>query len=206
MFNRLFRPRHKPRSTREMIRVLRAAAQFSDQFDQRTEYEQAADALERVIEASERHSDAPTRDAFAYALGRAELDLGDKLTELIEVVKDTHVNVQDVQSTVREQGAVVVELRAEFHDGVQALGERVSNNEGRIEGLETRAGQLEQKVAAHDDSRDQSIQERKMLREDMDESKAHRARIQTQLDGLTNAVQRIEQLLEVANDQHEANG
>lgn len=131
MINWFRRPKQKPRDTREMIRVLRAAAQFSDDTAQRIEYNQAADALDRVISAAARHSDAPTRDAFSYALGRAELDLGDKLTELIEVTKETHIIVQGVEKTQTEQGAAVSGLRAEF----QAFGEDMS---GRITGLEER--------------------------------------------------------------------
>lgn len=117
MLAHFFRPRHKPRDTREMIRVLRAAAQFSDDSTQRIEYDQAADALDRVLTAAARHSDAPTRDAFSYALGRAELDLGDKLTELIEVSKDTHIVVQDVQKAQQSAHPQITEALA----GIAAL-------------------------------------------------------------------------------------
>lgn len=75
----------------------------------------------------------------------------------------------------REQGAAMESLRTEFHHGLAAIGERVSDIEGRTM-------QLEQTVAAHAQSRDQSIEDRRMLRKDMDESKQHRARIQHTLD------------------------
>jgi hypothetical protein len=218
MFARLFGRKSPPRSTREMVRVLRAAAQFSDQPTEKSEYDAAADALDRVITAAERHSDAPSRDAFSYALGRAELDLGDKLAELIEVVKDTHMTVQSVHTAQGEQGAAVGALRAEFHDGMQAVGERLSEVEGRTMALG-------EKVAEHDRSRDRSLEDRRLLREDMNESKEHRAKIQTTLDtelpairaaiqdlntrhggqiaSLATQLQEIQRLLEIAG-QHEA--
>jgi PAS domain S-box-containing protein len=147
MFAKLFRrPAHKPRSTREMIRVLRAAAQFSDDAAQRIEYDQAADALDRVLTAAERHSDAPTRDAFAYALGRAELDLGDKLTEVIEVVKDTHVTVQGVHTAQIEQGAAVVALRDEFQSFGENISGRMTGLEGRMDTAEAERQSLSDKV------------------------------------------------------------
>lgn len=136
MFQWFRRPRHKPRSTREMIRVLHAAAQFSDDPEAKAEYEQAADALERVITAAERHSDAPTRDAFAYALGRAELDLGDKLTELIEVSKDTHMQMQAVHGLQVTQGAATEQLRADFQEFGENLSQRMGELEGRMDASE----------------------------------------------------------------------
>jgi hypothetical protein len=210
MLNWLRRPIPRPRSTREMVRVLRAAAHFSDGDAERGEYDQAADALDRVIESAERHSDAPTRDAFAYALGRAELDLSDKLIELIEVSKETHMIVQGVHSAQVEQGAAAGELWAAF----QSFGESVS---GRLTSVEDRAGALETTVAEHSQSRDQSLQDRRLLRQDMDASKQHRAQIQARLDSelpdikqrladLGDAVQRIESLLEPTGDRHEAGG
>lgn len=201
-----------------MIRVLRAAAQFSDDTATKLEYDSAADALDRVLTASERHSDAPTRDAFAYALGRAELDLGDKLTEMIELGKETHMLIQSVHHAQAEQGAAVTGLRAEFHDGMLQVGERLTDVEGRTM-------QLEINVAAHDTSRDVSIEERRLLRQDMNESKRHRATMQATLDTalpaieaairdldtrhggqigiLTAQLHAIQHLLEIA-DQHEA--
>lgn len=121
MFARLFGRKSPPRSTREMVRVLRAAAQFSDAPTEKSEYDAAADALDRVITAAERHSDAPTRDAFSYALGRAELDLGDKLAEVIEIVKDTHMTVQGVHTAQVEQGAAAGELWAAFQSFAESL-------------------------------------------------------------------------------------
>lgn len=203
MLARLFRPRQKPRSTREMIRVLRAAAQFSDDTAQRIEYDQAADALDRVLTAAERHSDAPTRDAFSYALGRAELDLGDKLGELIEINKEDHILIQGLHAAQVEQGAAASQLWAAFQSFAESL------TQWR-EQIEHWRGQVDATLASFRESRDRSIEERHLLRDDMDESKAHRARLQSgqeamqrQLIDLAEAVQRIEQLLEPAGT-HEA--
>lgn len=92
---------------------------------------------------------------------------------------------------LKEQGAVSVgqaQLRAEFHDGMQAIGERMSE-------LEMRVGAIERETDSFRQSRDQSIRERKELRQDMDASKTHRTHIQAQMDALAAAVERIEQLL-----------
>jgi tetratricopeptide (TPR) repeat protein len=119
MFARFFH-RPRPQSTREMIRVLRAAGQFSDP-SERSEYDQAADALDRILQAAEKKSDRPTRDAFSYALGRAELDLGDKLAELIEVSKETHIIVQGVQGAQVKQEAAAGALWAAFQSFAESL-------------------------------------------------------------------------------------
>lgn len=111
-----------PRSTGEMSRALRIAAQFADTDEQRHEYDRAADALDRIVTASERHSDAPTRDAFSYALGRAELDLGDKLDELIETSKETHIKIQEVQDAQESNADVAGIAWADF----KAFGARLT--------------------------------------------------------------------------------
>lgn len=148
------RPKHKPRDTREMIRVLRAAAQFSDDTAQRLEYDGAADALDRVLTAAERHSDAPTRDAFSYALGRAELDLGDKLSELIEVSKDTHLLVQDVQKAQQTAHPQIAEALA----GIAALKKAWGD-------LDEWRARVEASIEGFMESRDVSLTERAELKQ-----------------------------------------
>ncbi len=170
-----------PVSSAEIAEVLRAAAPFADTDETRAEYIAAADALDRVITQTRRHGSEPTRDALAYALGRAELNMKDQISELIEVSKETHLLVQGVHTAQAEQGAVVFELRA----GFQSVGERITDNTLRI-------ADLEKKTAEHDRTRDQSIEDRRLLRQDMDESKAHRTRIQRTLDELNEAIARIE--------------
>lgn len=229
MLERLFR-RYRPQlptSSAELAEALRTAAQFADSDSAKLEYTNAADALDRAITHTRQHGDEPTRDALAYALGRAELNLKDQMSELIEVTKEIHINVQDVQATQTEQGAVVFALRAEF----QQVGERLNDVEGRT-------AQLEATVAEHSQSRDRSIEDRGLLRQDMDESKAHRARLQTgqeamnqrldtalpaieaairdlnirhggQITHLAGQLQEIQRLLEIAgnhDDGHEAGG
>jgi hypothetical protein len=121
-FNRIFGYRSAaPRSTGEMSRVLRVAAKFSDTSEVQALYTQAADSLDRVIAETERHSDAPSRDAMAYALGRAELDLGDKLTELIEVSKEDHMLITDMHATQARQGEAAGTQRDEFQAFVANL-------------------------------------------------------------------------------------
>jgi hypothetical protein len=201
MLARLFR-RHSPQlpsSSAELADALRAAAPFADSDDARNEYIAAADALDRAITSTRQHGDEPTRDALAYALGRAELNLKDQLSELIEVVKEDHILIQDIHTGQADQGAAVTALRAEFRDGMQLVGERLTDVEGRATVLETT-------VAAHDRSRDQSIEERRLLRRDMDESKAHRAKLQATLDQIDKRLAEIERLLELAGDHHEAGG
>lgn len=150
MFSWFRRPASRPRSTREMSRVLRAASQFSDDAAEKAEYDSAADALDRVLTLAERHSDAPTRDAFAYALGRAELDLGDKLAELIEVTKDTHITVQDVHTAQGEQGAAVRALRAEFQQFGEDMSNRIGGLERRMDASETDRKEIRDVISAQD--------------------------------------------------------
>jgi hypothetical protein len=214
------RPRHKPRSTREMVRVLRAAEQFSGDTAERQEYAYAADALDRVLMLAERHSDAPTRDAFAYALGRAELDLSDKLADLIETSKDTHLLVQSVHQAQVEQGAAAGELWAAFQSFRDSL-------TGWRETMEHWRATVDATLASFSRSRDESREDRQLLRRDMTESQSHRARIQHTLDtelpaisaaiqdmttrndgqiaSLTEQLQEIQRLLEIAGG-HEAGG
>lgn len=136
-------------------------------------------------------------DSINRQIGR----LGDKLSDDLRTQSGAgNQMIVDIHAMVQQQGAAVVTLRAEF----LSFGERVSDNTMRIEGLE-------RKVSEHDQSRDQSIAERQLLREDMDESKAHRARMQTRMDtdlpaifqelsALSAAVQRMEQLLAIAQN------
>lgn len=220
MLRRLFGRSPQPRSTRAMIRALRAAAQFADAPDEQREYVAAADALDRVLTAAERHSDAPTRDAFSYALGRAELDLDDKLTELIEVSKETHMIVQIVQGAQSSQEAAAGALWAAFQSFSESL------TQWREE-IEQWRGLVDAALASFTQSRAQSIDERQQLRNDMEESKAHRARMQQTLDvqlpaisaairaldtrhggqiaTLNAQLQEIQRLLEIAGS-HEAGG
>lgn len=108
--------------------------------------------------------------------------IGEKLaSDLRTVLGETNGMLVDIRTAQQTQEAAVTGLRAEFHDGMQAIGERVTDNTARI-------GDLEQKVAEHDQSRDQSIEDRRLLRQDMDESKAHRARIQETLDTALPAI------------------
>jgi hypothetical protein len=181
MFKWFSRPKRKPRDTREMIRVLRAAAQFSDDLETKREYEGAADALDRVLTAAERHSDAPTRDAFAYALGRAELDLGDKLAELIETSKDTHLLVQDVHQAQVAQGAATEQLRAEFQQFGEDLSGRMNGLEQRMDASETDRRDIHQAINAMND------------------------RHGGQISAIDQRLMEIERLLEIAGG-HEAGG
>jgi hypothetical protein len=223
MLTRLFRRFRPPlpATSAELAEALRTAAQFADNDTARLEYTNAADALDRAITSTRQHGDESVRDALAYALGRAELNLKDQMADLIDISKDTHIIAQDVQKEQREQGAAVVALRAEF----LAFGETVSD---RLLDIETNAAALEARVTDHDQSRDRSIEERKLLRQDMDESKAHRARIQNRLDtdlpaigaairaqddrhgkqiaAFDRRLANIERLLEVAGEHDRANG
>jgi hypothetical protein len=177
MLTRLFRPKQPPRSTREMIRVLRAAGQFSDDPAERQEYDQAADALDRVLTAAERHSDAPSRDAFAYALGRAELDLGDKLSELIEVSKEDHMLIQDTHASVVKQEAAAGALWAAFQSFAESL------TQWRDE-IETWRGVVDATLASFKESRDESKTERGQIQTRITE-------IETQLRAFMEHIDRL---------------
>lgn len=121
MFNRLFRRARAPSSLSEMVAALRAASRYSND-SERAAYEESANLLDGILLASSRHADAPTRDAFAYALGRAELDLGDKLAELNEITKENHIITQEIRAAQHEHTD-----RAETHlNEFRAFGETVS--------------------------------------------------------------------------------
>lgn len=141
------------------------------------------------------------------ALQKNEADLRSQLGE-------TNGMLSDLLSGQRTQEAATLQLRAEF----QQIGEHITDNRQRIEALEVT-------VAGHDAAKDRSIEDRRLLRQDMDASIAHRAHLQRTLDTelpaiklaiaaqdkrhaaqiaeLTEAVARIEALLELAGD-HEA--
>lgn len=163
MLSWFYRHSPRPNSTREMIRVLRAAAQFSDRDAERIEYNMAADALDRVITAAIRHSDAPTRDAFAYALGRAELDLGDKLTELIEITKETRLMVQEVQiAQIAQADALGVHERI-FHAFDDALQDWRSVIDAWRANVDAWRSDVDTRLAGLAQARDESTADRKQL-------------------------------------------
>lgn len=172
-------------------------ASLHDLLESGVDQDKVALLVDRLLHASE----AKTTDLqmsivrIEEALNTRVDRIGDRLAGDMQTrLGASNQMLIDIHQLVQGQEATVTGLWAEF----QAVGERVSDNVMRIE-------QLERKVKEHDHSRDTSIQERQMLRQDMDESKAHRTRIQAVLDDLTEAVQRIEQLLEVAGN-HEAGG
>lgn len=131
MFARFFRKPIPtlPVTTTELSAALRVAQQFADGDAAKLEYGAAADALDRAVTLTRKHGDAPTRDALAYALGRAELNLKDELREVVDVGRDTHLLVQEVHQAQVDQGAAVGALRAEF----RAFGEDVSDRLTAVE-------------------------------------------------------------------------
>jgi chromosome segregation ATPase len=120
-------------------------------------------------------------DRLAHQLGQ----IGDKLQADIQTqLGETNGMLMDVRSAQIEQGAAVGALRAEFH----AVGEHLSDLDAwreRVEGV----------LISFSESRDQSLEERRRLRQDMDEANIHRAALQAKMDELTAAVERIEQAL-----------
>jgi hypothetical protein len=170
---RLRHREHPPLASSDFVAALRAAAHYAASDEARIEYHAAADALDRAIGHTRRHGDDTTRDDLAYALGRAQLNLREQLTELIEINKDTHLLVQGVHEDQQQQGAAVLALRDEF----QTLGESLS---GRMASFEARMGMSEQdRAALHEQidaltrSADQrhadSQQDRQELREQQEE-------------------------------------
>lgn len=94
-----------------------------------------------------------------------------------------------------------------FQAGLDRLGEDVTGikqaMEERFLALETRMERAERKLASHDESRDASIDERRLLRQDMDASKAHRValqegqdRIETDVSALRDEIHHIREVLE----------
>lgn len=149
---RRFRPHSSPLppDAGQFIAGLRAFAEQTGSLAHRNDLLSAADALERVT------IDAPAelRDEFTHVFGRAYVDFRSEVREMVDVGKETRLLVQEVHNDLRLQGAAVGALRAEFHDGMQAFGERLTD--------------LEASVAAHDDqirsfaqSRDRSIEDRR---------------------------------------------
>jgi hypothetical protein len=110
-----------------------------------------------------------------------------------ERVGETNDLVSEAVNLIRGQGAVLNAARAEFRDGMSAIGERVSGVELDVVELKTRMDAAEATLRAHDQSRDASIAERAQHTADLTESKTHRAHMQQTLDRLEAAVARIEQ-------------
>lgn len=169
--------------------------------------------VERASKAIEAKTISAQRDVIEIeAASNTRVDqISARLEERLRTIMgDTNGMLADTHTIVQNTEAAVTGLRAEFHDGLSAIGERVTDNTARIE-------DLERKVGEHDQSRDQSIEERKLLREDMNESKAHRGRIQERLDtdlpaifkqlgDLSLAVERMEQALALAGNHHDDAG
>lgn len=163
--------------------------------------------LESLIDSILRASEAKTTslqlelEKIHNSINRQVNAIGDKLTaDNTAHHGASNQMLIDIRSIVQNQGAAVDALRAEF----QQTGERLS-------GIEFRTVALEATAIAHDRSRDQSIDERRLLRQDMDASKAHRAQlqetldtelpdIQRQLTELAGALRRVEEMLEFARD------
>jgi hypothetical protein len=183
MLKRLFRSSRLvalPRSSAELAQALRAASQYADGDAARLEYTTAADALDRAV-AHGRKADAPTRDAFAYALGRAELDLKEQMTELIELVKNDRIDVQAIERTGQETHEAMRLLGQSFH----AFGE--SLNEWRTNMDDWRMN-VDRTLESFQSSRDASIVERGELRTLYEESRTDRKQINERLQRIERAV------------------
>lgn len=157
MLDRLFRRRHTPQlptSSAELAEALRTAAQFADSDSAKLEYTTAADALDRAVAHTRAHGDAPTRDALAYALGRAELNLKEQLSELIEVSKETHLIVQDVQAAQQTAHPQIGEALA----GIAILKKEWSD-------WEAWRGRVEATIGGFMESRDLSLADRAELKQ-----------------------------------------
>jgi chromosome segregation ATPase len=106
------------------------------------EYRTSADALSRAVA----HGGVSV-DHLSYAFSRAQFNLDDKLDQIFDVSQDTHLLVQGVDNELKDHGAKLERQEAavgELRNTFQAIGERVSQNEGRITTLEGRMDRSEE--------------------------------------------------------------
>lgn len=122
----------------------------------------------------------------------------------------TNQMIVDTLGIVQRLEAATGGLRAEFHNGLAQVGERLNEND-------LWRAEVDQERASFRQSRDASIADRRRHDHDMAESKEHRAHIQQTLDtelpaikeqigALAEAVQRIEAALALNGQHTEAGG
>lgn len=169
------------RSSEELAKLLRGAAVVAADPAIAEEYRTSADALDRVAALTRRHSDAPTADALQWALGRVELNVNEHQVELFDLLKAQHALLKD-------QGAAVAELRADFHTTAESLDDWRQATDDRLESFERRMSTSER--------------DRGSIHAELREAQEERQQLIGQLDKLTTDFmafrERIEQLISQA--------
>lgn len=134
MLDRLFRRfRRAPllRSSADLAGILRGAANMATDPAIAREYRESASAIERAAQLTQRHSDAPTADALQYALGRVELNVHEQQSDLLDLLKEQHALLKD-------QGAAVAGLRADFQETAETLDDWRHATDARLDSFERR--------------------------------------------------------------------
>lgn len=128
-----FRRRRDPlvRSTAELAALLRDAAGVAPDEQLANEYRLSAEALERAAQRTQRHGDAPTRDALTYITGNAVLNIREYLDDQHEMLKAQYALLID-------QGAAVAALRADFQETAETLSDWRAATDDRLTSFEQR--------------------------------------------------------------------
>lgn len=124
------------RSTAELATLLKDAAAVAPDEQLAAEYRQSAAALERAARLTQRHGDAPTRDALQYVTGRVELNLREYLDDQHEMLKAQY-------GLLKDQGAAVAGLRADFQEIAETLDDWRQATDARLDAFERRMSRSE---------------------------------------------------------------
>lgn len=107
-----------------------------------------ADLLIETAQRVEVHGQAQLRERVQGVLGESHVTIQDRLDSLLNIGRDTHQLVMNVQAEQVTQGAAVGALRAEF----QTIGETVSGISADVDDLRARQLATEAAVAHIADS------------------------------------------------------
>jgi chromosome segregation ATPase len=148
-FRHMLRTAPPPQDAEAMLQVLRlsAARLKARNPEAAAKLEQSADNFSQAVRLTRQHGDAPTNDQLSVILSSAHLDIQEQFSDLLDTQKQILVIVQDGNTQQEQRGsrleAALVEAQATFRTGMSALGEQVSNNEGRITAVEGRMDRSE---------------------------------------------------------------
>ncbi len=137
---RLFRRRSPLLS--DMPRALRQAARHATSEVQANQWLQDALALETIMRRVE-DADKPSRDAMQVALGMAELGLSDRIASMMDIIRDTHLLVQDQESAALALSSLLQEISTSIDQQIDAVEVRLDVSETDRASLRTQVEQLE---------------------------------------------------------------
>jgi hypothetical protein len=134
----------------DFIKALLLDAAAEDDPERRAQLEVDAHRAEDIWQRS-KYALAPTRDAMTAALGNASLNLAGRLDELLNISKDTHLQMQDLHGQVPQIAQTLDEVAARQGklEALQAaLATEVSNSGERLSQLTIMIDEHTDRIAA----------------------------------------------------------